>query len=235
MRIVYRYWLNAERDARLANCRQKRINRMITIWGRTNSVNVQKVLWCCDELVLPYERIDAGMQFGRNNEPAYLSMNPTGKIPTLVDDDFELWESNSILRYLALQYGAGSPLYPAEPRLRASIDRWLDWSLSTLQPAERPVFWTLVRTPPEQRDAARLAEDIRTVTALWQMLDTHLQGRFFLESDKFTLADIVIGAYAKRWFGLDGVERPPLPNLERWYSRIATRPGFKKYDDFPLT
>ncbi|WP_027212848.1 glutathione S-transferase family protein [Burkholderia sp. WSM2232] len=208
---------------------------MITIWGRTNSVNVQKVLWCCDELVLPYERIDAGLQFGRNNEPAYLSMNPTGKIPTLVDDDFVLWESNSILRYLALQYGAASPLYPAEPRLRASIDRWLDWSLSTLQPAERPVFWTLVRTPPEQRDATKLADDVRNVTPLWRLLDTHLQGRFFLESDKFTLADIVIGAYAKRWFGLAGLERPPLPSLERWYSRIATRSGFKKYVDFPLT
>lgn len=208
---------------------------MITIWGRTNSVNVQKVLWCCDELVLPYERIDAGLQFGRNNEPAYLSMNPTGKIPTLVDDDFVLWESNSILRYLALQYGAASPLYPAEPRLRASIDRWLDWSLSTLQPAEKPVFWTLVRTPPEQRDATRLADDVSNVTLLWRLLDTHLQGRFFLESDKFTLADIVIGAYAKRWFGLPGIERPPLPNLERWYSRIATRSGFKKYVDFPLT
>jgi len=208
---------------------------MITIWGRTNSVNVQKVLWCCDELVLPYERIDAGLQFGRNNEPAYLSMNPTGKIPTLVDDDFVLWESNSILRYLVLQYGAASPLYPAEPRLRASIDRWLDWSLSTLQPAERPVFWTLVRTPPEQRDATKLADDVRNVTQLWRLLDTHLQGRFFLESDKFTLADIVIGAYAKRWFGLAGIERPPLPSLERWYSRIATRSGFKKYVDFPLT
>ncbi|MBW9104754.1 glutathione S-transferase family protein [Paraburkholderia phenoliruptrix] len=208
---------------------------MITIWGRTNSVNVQKVLWCCDELVLPYERIDAGLQFGRNNEPAYLSMNPTGKIPTLVDDDFVLWESNSILRYLALQYGAASPLYPSEPRLRASIDRWLDWSLSTLQPAERPVFWTLVRTPPEQRDATKLADDVRNVTSLWRLLDTHLQGRFFLESDKFTLADIVIGAYAKRWFGLAGIERPPLPSLERWYSRIATRSGFKKYVDFPLT
>ena len=208
---------------------------MITIWGRTNSVNVQKVLWCCDELVLPYERIDAGLQFGRNNEPAYLSMNPTGKIPTLVDDDFVLWESNSILRYLALQYGAASPLYPSEPRLRASIDRWLDWSLSTLQPAERPVFWTLVRTPPEQRDATKLADDVLNVTSLWRLLDTHLQGRFFLESDKFTLADIVIGAYAKRWFGLAGIERPPLPSLERWYSRIATRSGFKKYVDFPLT
>ncbi len=111
---------------------------MITIWGRANSVNVQKVLWCCDELVLPYERIDAGMQFGRNNEPEYLAMNPNARVPTLVDGDFVLWESNSILRYLVMQYAPASPLYPPEPRQRASIDRWLDWSLSTLQPAERP-------------------------------------------------------------------------------------------------
>jgi glutathione S-transferase len=233
-RIVYRYWLNAARPARLTNVK-KRIYRMITIWGRANSVNVQKVLWCCDELVLPYDRIDAGLQFGRNNEADYLAMNPTGKIPTLVDDDFVLWESNSILRYLVTQYGEGSLLYPSEPASRASVDRWLDWSLSTLQPAERPVFWALVRTPAAGRDAAKLATDFDAVTALWRMLDTHLQGRFFLEGEKFTLADIVIGAYAKRWFGLDGVARPPLPNLERWYSRIATRTGFKKYVDFPLT
>ncbi|HEX7909267.1 MAG TPA: glutathione S-transferase family protein [Paraburkholderia sp.] len=208
---------------------------MITIWGRANSVNVQKVLWCCEELMLPYERIDAGLKFGRNNEPEYLAMNPTGKIPTLVDDGFVLWESNSILRYLAQQYGEASLLYPAEPKLRASIDRWLDWSLSTLQPAERPVFWAVVRTPAAERDAAKLAADVEAVGTLWRMLDTHLQARFFLEGEKFTLADIVIGAYAKRWFGLEGIERAPLPNLERWYSRIATRTGFKKYVDLPLT
>jgi glutathione S-transferase len=232
---VYGYWLNAARRARLANRERKRIYRMITIWGRANSVNVQKLLWCCDELVLPYERIDAGLQFGRNNEPDYLAMNPNGKIPTLVDDDFVLWESNAILRYLVLQYGESGLLYPSEPKQRASIDRWLDWSLSTLQPAERPVFWALVRTPDAQRDTAKLAIDLSAVSLLWRTLDTHLQGRFFLEGEKFTLADIVIGAYAKRWFGLDGVERASLPNLERWYSRIATRSGFKKYVDFPLT
>ncbi|MFL9883879.1 glutathione S-transferase family protein [Paraburkholderia agricolaris] len=208
---------------------------MITIWGRANSVNVQKVLWCCDELVLPYERIDAGLQFGRNNEPDYLAMNPTGKIPTLVDDDFVLWESNSILRYLVLQYGESSLLYPSEPKLRSSIDRWLDWSLTTLQPTEKPVFWALVRTPAAERNAGKLVTDLAAVTLLWRLLDNHLQGRFFLEGEKFTLADIVIGAYAKRWFGLEGIERPPLPNLERWYSRIATRAGFKKYVDFALT
>jgi len=209
---------------------------MITIWGRANSVNVQKVLWCCDELSLTYDRIDAGLHFGRNNEPQYLAMNPTSRVPTLVDGDFVLWESNSILRYLVLQYGPPSvPLYPAEPKVRASIDRWLDWTLSTLQPAERPLFWSIVRTPPEQRDEAALAKDLAAVGALWKMLDTHLQGRFFFETDKFTLADVVLGAYAKRWFGLEGIERPSLPNLERWYSRLATRPGFKKYVDLPLT
>jgi glutathione S-transferase len=208
---------------------------MITIWGRANSVNVQKVLWVCDELVLPFERIDAGLQFGRNTEPDYLEMNPTGKVPTLVDGNFVLWESNSILRYLALEYGPTSVLYPAGPKERASIDRWLDWTLSTLQPAERPVFWSLVRTAPADRDEAKLVKDLAAVTALWKLLDTHLQGRFFLETEKFTLADIVLGAYAKRWFGLEGIERPSLPNLERWYARLATRTGFKKYVDLPLT
>ncbi len=208
---------------------------MITIWGRANSVNVQKVLWCCDELVLPYERIDAGLQFGRVNEPDFLALNPNGRIPTLVDGDFVLWESNSILRYLAMQYGQSSLLYPNEPKARASIDRWLDWALSTLAPTERPVFLTLVRTPAAQRDAAKLATDIDAVTVLWKMLDTQLQGRFFIDGERFTLADIVLGAYAKRWFGLDSVERPSMPNLERWYSRLATRAGFRKYIDFPLT
>src|SRR5947209_5100230 len=123
---------------------------MLTIWGRANSVNVQKVLWCCEELNLAYERIDAGLQYGRNHEPAYLAMNPMGRVPTLVDGDFVLWESNSIIRYLVMQYGGDGThetLYPPDPRSRASVDRWLDWTLSTLQPAERPVLWGYVRTP----------------------------------------------------------------------------------------
>src|SRR6201985_2897557 len=128
----------------------------LTIWGRANSVNVQKALWCLAELDIAYERIDAGMQFGRNTEPEYLAMNPTGRVPTLVDGDFVLWESNSILRYLVMEYAPASPLYPSEPKQRASIDRWLDWSLSTLQPAERPVFWSIVRTPAAERDEAKL-------------------------------------------------------------------------------
>ena len=63
----------------------------LTIWGRPNSVNVQKVLWCLHELDLAFERIDAGMQYGKNHEPNYLAMNPNGRIPTLVDGGYVLW------------------------------------------------------------------------------------------------------------------------------------------------
>lgn len=208
---------------------------MLKIWGRANSVNVQKVLWCCDELGLPFERVDAGLQFGRVNDPDYRELNPNGQVPTLIDGAFVLWESNAILRYLAMQYGASSALYPGEPKLRASIDRWLDWSLSTLAPAERPVFMTLVRTPAQDRDMIALASNLKTLVVRWKILDAHLQGRFHIEGDRFTLADIVLGAFAKRWFGVEGIDRPPMPSLERWYQRLTQRAPFKKYIDLPLT
>ena len=105
--------------------------QQLTIWGRANSVNVQKVLWCLAELDLAYERIDAGMQFGKNTEAPYLAMNPNGRVPTLVDGDYVLWESNSVMRYLCMAYGENSPIYPSQPKARASVDRWLDWTLST--------------------------------------------------------------------------------------------------------
>ena len=208
---------------------------MLKIWGRANSVNVQKVLWCCEELNLPFERIDAGLQYGRGNDPDYRELNPNGQVPTLQDGTFALWESNSVLRYLAMQYGASSSLYPAEPKLRASIDRWLDWSLSTLAPAERPVFLTLVRTPREERDMEALAANLKTLISRWKIVDGHLQGRFHLEGDRFTIADIVLGAFAKRWFGVEGIDRPPMPSLERWYQRLTQRAAFRKYIDLPLS
>ena len=95
--------------------------QQLTIWGRANSVNVQKVLWCLAELDLGYERIDAGMQFGKNNEAAYLEMNPNGRVPTLVDGDYVLWESNSVMRYLCMAYGENSPIYPSQPKARAGV------------------------------------------------------------------------------------------------------------------
>ena len=209
--------------------------KSLKIWGRPNSVNVQKVLWCLRELDLAYERIDAGMQFGRNNEPDYLAMNPNGRVPTLVDGDYVLWESNSIMRYLCLAYGKGTPIYPEAPRQRAAVDRWLDWTLSTVQPVDRPVFWALVRTPPEQRDMAAIQKDADAEAVVWRIADNHLATRRFIEGDEFTIADIAIGAYARRWLGVEGIIRPKQPYLERWLKNLASRPGFAEFIARPMS
>lgn len=207
----------------------------LQIWGRANSGNVQKVLWCCHELDLRFERIDAGMQFGRNTEADYLAMNPNGRVPSLTHGDFKLWESNAIVRYLALVFGEGTTLYPTEPKTRAGMERWLDWTLSTLQPAERPLFWGLVRTAPVDRDMTALQQAADANGKLWAIVDTQLQGRDYLEGDDFSLADLVLGCYARRWFGADGVRRPRLSNLERWYAAISRRPGFQTWVAPPLS
>ncbi len=207
----------------------------ITIWGRANSVNVQKVLWCLSELDLAYERIDAGMAFGRNYEPEYLAMNPNARVPTLVDGDYVLWESHSIMRYLVLAYRSDSPIYPQAPKRRAGVDRWLDWVLSTVQPADRPVFWALVRTPPEQRDMLAIQKDADAEALVWQIADAQLATRRFLEGEDFTIADIAVGAFARRWFGVQGVRKPELTNLKRWFTELESRHGFQEYLSKPMT
>jgi glutathione S-transferase len=210
-------------------------NQGLKIWGRANSVNVQKVLWCLTELDLAYERIDAGMAFGKNNEPAYLAMNPNGRVPTLVEGDFVLWESNSVMRYLAMAYGQGSPIYPEAPKRRAGVDRWLDWTLSTVQPVDRPVFWALVRTPPDKRDMAAIQRDVDAEAVVWRVADAQLASRRFIEGDDFTLADIALGAYARRWLGVEGVSKPKLAHLDRWFAQFSTRPGFVKFIAPPMS
>ncbi|MEH2477392.1 glutathione S-transferase [Nitrobacteraceae bacterium AZCC 2146] len=207
----------------------------LQIWGRANSVNVQKVLWCCRELDVAYERIDAGMQYGRNSDADYLAMNPNGRVPTLVDRDFALWESNAIMRYIALTHGQGSTLYPANPRIRAGMERWLDWTLSTLQPVERPLFWGLVRTPPAERDMALMQQAADTAAEQWRIIDRQLDGRDYLEGQHLSLADIAVGAYARRWLGVEGVSKPALPHLQRWFELISARPGFQEFVAPPMS
>jgi glutathione S-transferase len=208
---------------------------MLTVWGRKNSINVIKVLWGLAELGLPYERIDAGMAFGRVDDPDYRAMNPNGRVPTLVDGDYVLWESNSVLRYLCMKHGGakGLSLYLADPGARASVDRWLDWQLSTLSPAERNLFWGMVRTPAESRDMAQVIAAAKAAAECWAILDARLakHGGPFVEGAAFTLADIVLGAYARRWFGEEVRVKgmPEFPALRAWYGRLGEREGFRTW------
>jgi len=196
---------------------------------------VKKVMWAIGELGIAHERINVGGAFGKNNEPAYLAMNPNGRVPTLVDGDFVLWESNSIMRYLALAYRPGSTIYPQAARRRASVDRWLDWTLSTLQPVDRPVFWALVRTPVEQRDMVAIQRDVDAEAEQWGIVDAQLAARRFVDGDDFTLADIALGAYARRWLGVEGVRKPQMAHVQRWFGQFAERPGFRQFIAPPMS
>jgi glutathione S-transferase len=207
--------------------------RVLRIWGRSNSINVQKVLWCCGELDLPYERIDAGGPFGGNREPEYLRLNPNGLVPTISDGGFVLWESNAIVRYLAARYAMGT-LCPEDLAERADADRWMDWQMGTLWASLRPAFIGLIRTPPENRDQASIAAAIRKTAESWAMLDAHLAGRDYVTGPAFTMADMPLGATAYRWFSLD-IEGPPMPNLEAWYERLCARAPYRANVMLPLS
>ncbi len=200
---------------------------MLRIWGRNTSVNVQKAMWAIGELGLPHERIDVGGAFGKNNEPAYLAMNPNGLVPTLEEDGFILWESNSIVRYLAAKYGAG-PLEPADLQARARASSWMDWQLTVAGPALTPVFWGLIRTPPEKRDHAAIeAGKIKSMAAM-KILDAQLAKTAFVAGEALSMGDIPVALVTYRFRRLVP-DRPGLDHLERWFTAIEQRPAFKQH------
>ncbi len=206
---------------------------MLKILGRKNSSNVQKVLWCCGELGVPFEREDYGGKFGKTRDAEYSAMNPNATVPTIIDDDLVVWESNSIVRYLANKYDNGT-LYPKDPKERACGERWMDWQLSVLRDAIHPMFWGLVRTKPEDRDmSAILASRQNTALAL-AILDTFLGRTEFVGGSRFSICDIPAGVFVYRWFNMD-IEREELPNLRRWYDQLGERPPYRQHIMVPLT
>lgn len=199
---------------------------MLKIWGRNTSANVQKAMWAIGELGLAYERLDVGGPFGKNNEPAYLAMNPNGLVPTLEEDGFVLWESNAIVRYLAGKYGPGG-LEPSDLHERARAGSWMDWQLTVALPAITPVFWGMIRTPPEKRDHAAIdTGKVKTVRAM-KMVDAQLTKTAYIAGGMFSMGDISVGTVAYRFRRLMPDEK--LEHLERWFAAIEQRPAFKEH------
>ena len=200
---------------------------MLKVWGRKNSSNVQKVMWAVGELGLAHERIDIGGEFGGNKEPAYLALNPNGLVPTLEDGDLILWESNSIVRYLAGRYSPGK-LEPKDSKARALASQWMDWQISVVLPALSPAFWGLIRTPPEKRDHAAIAASQAKAAEAMKILDANLSRNAYVAGDAFSMGDIPVGVFTYRFRQLVP-ERPPLPNLERWYESLEKRSAFRDH------
>lgn len=205
---------------------------MLKIWGRVNSINVQKPLMVLEEVQLPYERIDAGLHFGINNTPEYQAMNPNGVVPTIDDDGFILWESNTIARYLARKYGAGG-LWPADLQAQANQDRWMDWQQTTMIGPVNAMFAPLIRgvgdTSPEAIEKGR----VRSCQVM-AMLDAWLASNAWISGATFGTADCVLGPSIHRWYNLE-IERPKLAHLERWFAALMQRPSAQKIIISPIT
>jgi glutathione S-transferase len=205
----------------------------LKIWGRLSSVNVQKAMFCVQELRLPHERIDAGLAFGIVNTPEFRARNPNGLVPVIEDDGFVLWESNAIVRYLAAKHAAGS-LSPNDLRQRADADRWMDWQTTTLQPAMGPAFIHLVRLPPEKRDASAVEPSRRKTEDCVAIMEAALAGRRFIAGDHLTIGDIALGPAIHRWLHLP-LERIASPNVERWYGEIMRRLAARQVLTLPIS
>ena len=178
---------------------------MLKILGRKNSSNVQKVLWCCGELGIPFEREDYGGPFGKTRDAAYL----------------------------ANKYGDGA-LYPTDPAERGRGERWMDWQLSVLGPATHGVFWGLVRTAPEDRDMDAIRKSRQDSAAAMAILDRYLGQTEFAAGSNFSICDIPVGVFTFRWFNMD-IEREEYPNLRRWYDRLGERAPYQEHIMNPLT
>ncbi len=202
------------------------------LWGRDTSSNVMKVIWLLEELGLEYERIDVGGAFGGTDTPEYRAMNPTGLVPTLQEDGFSLWESNAILRYLCVA-NDGLSYYPASPEARGNVDRWLDCQQTQLNRPQSVVFWSMVRTPPDQRDATALRQAIIDAGRVWSFLEAPLSRYPFIAGDALSLADIAWGVHVHRWFTMD-IDRPAVPHLRAWYDRLLQRTSYAAHVARPL-
>ena len=207
---------------------------MLKVWGRRSSFNVQKVLWLVGELGLEHEHIPAGGGFGRLDEPTFRAMNPHGRVPVIEDGDATLWESQTILRYLAAKYGQGK-FWSPDPVERGRVEGWMDWSATSLQPDFlNGIFWGYYRTPEAQRDWPAIDKSLARCTEHFQLLDGILSSQPFLAGERLTLADIPAGTSLYRYFELD-IEQPDLPSVSAWYERLQQRPAYREHVMIPFT
>ena len=195
---------------------------MLRLLGRKTSGNVQKVLWMLEELEVEYVREDYGRQFGNTADDAYLQMNPTGKVPTLVDGDHIIWESNTILRYLCLTQN--SDLLPGDPASRAQCETWMDWLLASLNSHYVNVF----------KESKKAEEDRTEIEAMGgplsdqlSVLEQHLGGNEWIGGDSFSVADIALGPICNRCLGFP-IDLPALANTRRWHELISKRTAYQK-------
>jgi len=201
--------------------------KLLKLWGRVSSSNVQVVRWCLHELDIQHEQIDAGFTYGLVDTDEYLQMNPNGTVPTIQDtDQHPLFESSAILRYLGSRYG-NEYFWPSDPCARAQIDMWAEWSkINVALNFTGPLFWPLVRMPVSKRQPDQIADALKMLEKYLSIADERLAHTSYLTSEHLTLADIQLGHVLYRYYEID-LERAQLNNLRRYYEHLSQRPAYR--------
>jgi glutathione S-transferase len=197
------------------------------LYARRSSSNSQKVLWFLGELESEYEFLNTGGDAGGLDTPEYLAMNPNGTVPLLLDDGLAVWESHTILRYLAAKYGADN-YWPSDASERSQIDRWMDWSQAQFDAAFMGLFWGYYRTPEGSRNEAQNRRRVNQCQASIDILNGQLSEHDYVAGDQLTLADIPVGSLMYRYVHLDVTEDLP-QHVAKWYELLMARDAFRTH------
>ena len=198
---------------------------MLRVLGRGTSGNVQKVVWLLEELGEKFVREDYGRQFNNTQTAEYLALNPHGKVPTLLDGELAVWESNTILRYLCNKSSGGAALYPADPAARSQVERWMDWQLASLNGPYLGVFKESKKK--EEERAASFAADAKELGAQLDILEKGTAGRPWIAGANFSIADICLGPIVDRCLSFP-VSLPALPGVRAWRDKVTARAAYQK-------
>ena len=201
---------------------------MITLYYGSGSPYAWRVQLALEHKALEYERKVLSFSAGDTRKPEFLALNPRHRVPVIVDGDFVLWESNSIIRYLANKWAAHA-LLPVDPRRRAEVDRWIDWQATEFNNSWRYAFSALARRNPAFTDSVQIDASRKEWARMVAILDAQLaKSGAYIAGPSFTLADIPIGLSVNRWF-MTPMERPAFPAVAAYFERLSARPAFLKH------
>lgn len=207
---------------------------MLVLWGRPTSSNVKKVLWALEEIGIDYQCVKAGGAYGGLDTPEFLTLNPNGLVPTIKDGDLVLWESNTIVRYLAARYGKGI-LWIEDCGKRASAEKWMDWTMSALFEPYKDFLMNSIRLSPEQRDHDKVVSGVAEFEKGLEILERELKKQPFLSGDNLGIGDIVAGVFIYYYYTMDLPRKKTFSSVEAWYKKLQARPGYIKYVMTPIS
>jgi len=198
----------------------------LVLWGRSSSVNVQKVLWFLAETNTDFEHHIVGGPYGGLDQPAFAALSPLPRVPVLQHGNVAIWESHAVLRYLA-ELSAPHALSPGDSKERAGIEPWMELVSTTLQPPFIALFWQTVRMTEAQRDETKIVDARKAMRPALAAIAGRLKDQPWLAGDTMSLADITAGSLMFRIndVAADLIEDPA---LQRWYQRLQGREAYRQ-------